>query len=464
MNTYHQLWSLGGYRLVLITLSLFSAISKVRGQLPDTLLHQLSHPFGNSPNFGNSVAVSGSRVVVAGWSGSASNYAYVYELTNSMPNLPALSLTYPNEEAGNSFGNSVAIVGTRVVVGSPGSGQTSKLAGKIFLYDLAGPVPNMPDLILTNASLDPDDSALGTSVAISDGRLIAGAWIGNITPLPRGAVHVFDLNGATPTVPVMILTNPGPVNSFGFGKSVAASGARIAVGTPGDNTGAQNSGCAYIYDLASATPTLPVATLTNPTPTINGYFGFSVAFSENRVVVGTLSSVHVYVYDLTSVTPGGPTLTLTNRTSGLYFGNSVAISGDRVVVGSRGFVGGSIVIAGNAQVFDLSSATPTLPIVTLTDPAPTDFVNYGSRLALDDNIVVVAPGVYVFGPKPKLNLVNTAPGLASLSWTPTTSSGFALQFADSLPSTNWLDAPSGITNPVTISTTNTERFYRLSKP
>ena len=88
----------------------------------------------------------------------------------------------------------------------------------------------------------------------------------------------------------------------------------------------------------------------------------------------------------------------------------------------------------------------------------------GKAVALDGTTVAAAGGVHVFGPRPILSLAPAGPNLATLSWTPTTSSGFALQYSDSLPPANWFNAPSGATNPVTIATTNAARFYRLFKP
>ena len=42
----------------------------------------------------------------------------------------------------------------------------------------------------------------------------------------------------------------------------------------------------YLYDLASATPTLPVAILNNPGTSESAAFGFSISISGGRVVVG----------------------------------------------------------------------------------------------------------------------------------------------------------------------------------
>ncbi len=64
---------------------------------------------------------------------------------------------------------------------------------------------------------------------------------------------------------------------------------------------------------------------------------------------------------------------------------------------------------------------------------------------------------------PTLHLTNTAPGFATIWWTPPTP-GFALQSTDSLSPTNWVSAPSGTNNPATVPATLPARFYRLSKP
>ena len=57
----------------------------------------------------------------------------------------------------------------------------------------------------------------------------------------------------------------------------------------------------------------------------------------------------------------------------------------------------------------------------------------------------------------------TTPGFATVSWTPPTP-GFVLQVSPTLAPAIWSNAPSGVTNPVTISATLPARFYRLAKP
>jgi len=120
--------------------------------------------------------------------------------------------------------------------------------------------------------------------------------------------------------------------------------------------------------------------------------------------------------------------------------------------------------AGIAYVFDLTRAMPTLPVARLINPNPIDFANFGGAVAVDGTTVVGARGVYVFGSAPTLSLSNSTPDSATISWAPATSSGFLLQFTDSLTSTNWINAPTGTANPVTVPVAATSRFYRLFKP
>ena len=101
------------------------------------------------------------------------------------------------------------------------------------------------------------DDNFGYAVAISGTRIVVGAYGGSNSPTNAGNAYVFDMAGTTPTTPVFTLNNPGPAAGDAFGFSAAISGTRIAIGAPGDTTGAYAAGSAYVYDVASATPTVP---------------------------------------------------------------------------------------------------------------------------------------------------------------------------------------------------------------
>jgi hypothetical protein len=64
---------------------------------------------------------------------------------------------------------------------------------------------------------------------------------------------------------------------------------------------------------------------------------------------------------------------------------------------------------------------------------------------------------------PTLTIVPAAPGQATISWLPATP-GFVLQENLSLTTTNWMNSPSGATNPISVPATLPTKFYRLHKP
>lgn len=64
---------------------------------------------------------------------------------------------------------------------------------------------------------------------------------------------------------------------------------------------------------------------------------------------------------------------------------------------------------------------------------------------------------------PTLQIAPATPGFATVSWTPNTP-GFVLQENLNLSTTNWVNAPSGATNPIVVPAGLPAKFYRLSKP
>jgi hypothetical protein len=181
---------------------------------------------------------------------------------------------------------------------------------------------------------------------------------------------VYDLTRPEPAIPIAVLNNPSPAPEDGFGQAVAVSGTRVVVGAYQDDTGGADAGSVYVYDLASADPTVPVTILNNPRPGEFGYFGISVNISGSRVAVGAERHDYfevsnpgiVYLYDLTSATPAVPLRTIENPNpnKGDAFGRSVAMEGPLLAVGAPGddTVGAD---KGSVYVFrDIMTAAPVL--------------------------------------------------------------------------------------------------------
>jgi hypothetical protein len=385
-------------------------------QVPNTLKHTITAPGPTDGLFGYSVAVSGTLMVVGAWmddtGASNAGRAYVYDLSSGTPTVPVATLNNPSPAVDDVFGLSVAISGTRVAVGSFRHDTGATDAGSAYVFDLSSATPTVPIATLNNPSPMASDY-FGISVAISGTRVVVGASADDTGATDTGSAYVFDLSSATPTVPIATLNNPSPALDDAFGEHIAISGTRVVVGAQSDNTGSPAAGSAYVYDLSSGTPTVPVTTLNNPSPAVSDQFGNSVAIDGTRVVIGTPydfegagAAGSAYVYDLNSGTPTVPVATLNNPgpAYGDVFGYSVAISGTRVVVGAYQDDTGAP-DAGSAYVYDLSSGTPTVPVGTLNNPSPAESDLFGLSVAIDGTTVAIgAPSedaVYVFGPVPE---------------------------------------------------------------
>jgi hypothetical protein len=363
------------------------------GYNPNTTLTALNRPTTDAgERFGCSVAISGDRVVVGAYlcDGAATDTgrAYVYDTFTMKPRPPEYVIEYPTPAASDYFGFAVAISGSRVVIGAPRDDVDAVNAGVAYLYDVSSATPAIPVALLKNAT-PPSDEGFGSAVAISGSILVAGAPGDDTTANNSGSAYVYNLSGATPTTPVLAINNPFVGTEEQFGYAVAASGTLVAIGAP---TAVGYQGRVYVYDLASATPLQPVATIQFPGMGSGRNFGAAVAMQGLRVVVGAPNSSEdgsaVFVYDLSSATPTEPAFVLPHAEFG--FGQSVAISSDRVVVGSPyEIIGGNRV--GSAFVYDLSSATPGTPLFTLNNPSPSPAQDdeFGLSVSISGTRIVV---------------------------------------------------------------------------
>jgi hypothetical protein len=260
--------------------------------------------------------------------------AYVYEKgATGWPASPTATLTDPDATSGDLFGYSVAVSGSAIVIGAPG---TNSNAGSEYIYIASSSV-----------------------------------W---------------------PTTPTVIAPNPAPSLCDGFGVSVAISGSNVVVGAAGSNAYA---GMAFIeYKSPSGMPTDIVRSLYDPAGTVDDFFGTSVSVSGKTVVVGSEAGA-AYIYTKgTTAWPSTPTATLPDPPGGFpgdNFGTAVSVSGSVVVVGDNvaGPTGG-----GQAYLYTtIDSTWVTEPVATLTDPGGNLADEFGRAVAVSNGAVIVgAPG------------------------------------------------------------------------
>jgi len=367
--------------------------------VPTIPIATLNNPSaGSGDSFGGTVSVNGIYVVVgvplddAGFTDAGS--AYVYDMTSGTKTIPVYTLNHPTPAQSDVFGSAVAVLGTIVAVNASSDDVGAPNAGSVFVYDLISGTPTTPIASLANPT---KASFEQFGVAAISGKYVAvGATDNTETTFSSGSVYVFDMTAADPTVPVWYIPNPAPAGGDIFGGAVAISGNYLVVGAYFDDLGANNSGTAYVYDLSSATPTVPLYTLPNPTPASGDLFGFTLAISGSLIIVGAPSddtgavdTGSAYVYDLNSATPTVPIVTLNNPTPAVndQYGSAVAISGKKAVVGAPADDVGAT-DAGFAYVYDVTSATPTVPIVNISNPSPFDGDSFG-LVSISGKYVVV---------------------------------------------------------------------------
>jgi hypothetical protein len=344
--------------------------------------------------FGWSVAMDGTRVVVGANNviGGNPGTAFVYELASLNPTVPVAILKQPNPTGNTLFGSAVAISGDWVVVAAPREEGQTGLGGRVYVYDLAGTTPQLPRFVLENPTQKAWDE-FGHAIAMSGSRLAVSAP-GDTRGAPNvGIVYLYDLAGNQPANPIAIFDNPEAEASDRFGTSLALSSDRLVVGTPYDNAGAFKAGCVFVYALANPAR-VPQFTFYNPTPVEHDNFGASVAISGDRLVIADAredvplaSRGTVRVYDLASATPlmpiAQPVDPDTLSQSG--FAIPVALHGNHVVVSAMQHNSQ----IGTAHLFDLSSSTPSQAVHTYRSPEPSGSSFFGGSLALRDEILAV---------------------------------------------------------------------------
>ena len=145
-------------------------------------------------------------------------------------------------EADDRFGQSVAVSDTRIVVGAYLEDTTASEAGSVYIFDING-----NQLAKIQASDAEAGDQFGSSVAVSDTRIVVGAVYGGDTATNQyynaGVAYIFDINGNQ----LAKKQASDAQASDEFGWSVAVSDTRIVVGAYGEDTTASNAGSAYIF-------------------------------------------------------------------------------------------------------------------------------------------------------------------------------------------------------------------------
>jgi outer membrane protein assembly factor BamB len=280
-------------------------------------------------HFGSSVAISGTRTVVGARLKGA---AYVFDVTTGQE---LLKLTASDTATRPYFfGSSVAISGTTAVVGASAGGDSS---GAAYVFD----VVTGQELWKVTASDSATGAEFGSSVAISGNKVIVGDWGNDSAGNNAGAVYVYDI---TTRQQLWKLSASDSAPELLFGSDVAMTGTTAVVGA---------SGAAYLFDLTTGEEVRKLAgSDVEPGNTFR-----HVAINDNTAILGAPfdddfghASGAAYVFDV-STGQQLAKLTASDAAAGQTFGRGVGISGDLAVVASPALLSET---AGSAYVFDVT--------------------------------------------------------------------------------------------------------------
>lgn len=285
---------------------------------------------------------------------------------------PVGQITVPDPSAnnGDQLGASLAAIGAgRLAVGAPhkAAGAVTN-AGAVCVFNAGGV------LLQTITALVPaSGDAFGYSVAAAGGASLAvGVPYADPGAVANaGSVCLFTTNGVYRAT----ISNPAPEVDDYFGLALASLPGGVAVGACYDNPGGlNNAGSVYLYNTNGTLKT----TISNPAPAPFDFFGYSITgVGSNLVLIaahcddpsGVTDAGSVYLYH----TNGTLLLTIPNPEPEVsdWFGQGLADLGDGLLaVGAPGDNAGG---ADSGSVFLLDTNGVVLTRITNPEPGTSDF-------------------------------------------------------------------------------------------
>jgi hypothetical protein len=239
-------------------------------------------------SFGNSVAVSGDTVAIGspGHSTPYANYAgvvYMFTRSGETWNQTA-QLAASDQNYGDEFGSSVDLEGDIALIGAPDKASPYSYSGAAYVFtrDGGGYWNEQAKLLASDlASESSMFDRFGCSVAIDGDVAVIGSRNQDSDGVSNnGAAYVFARDGSGVWTEQMKLLASDKATDDWFGGTLDISGATIIVGVPMKDykvPGDDYSGAAYIYGLAAS----------DGPPVVSGVAAQDVTFPADVILTAT---------------------------------------------------------------------------------------------------------------------------------------------------------------------------------
>lgn len=360
---------------------------------------------------------------------TGSGAVYVYERdAETWVYLQKLSIPDSDRATGNSFGYSVAVDGSTIVVGAPG---VSSDKGAAYVYGYAAKNFEFTQKIVpTGPNSAGTADRFGSSVSINGDMIIVGAPeqgydnSGQNVLTNSGAawVYVYD-NMSLIWNQVQKIAEDGNVRNPGdmFGSSMASNSSYIVVGAPDHSyTGSgenflSNAGAAYIWSWNSVDNSWTLLQkITSSNRVASGYFGSNVALDGSTVVVtsggytdgtsmmgavsvfelqgNTWSEVAFFQPDLGSYVDSSYTY---SPSLNIGYGNAIDINGSTIAVGIPSAplsISGKLVCRGLVASYTKTTSWQLSQLIAnphFNTSLQTTTDNFGSSVSLGSEALVV---------------------------------------------------------------------------
>jgi hypothetical protein len=268
-------------------------------------------------------------VVGAPATNGATGLAYVFRNVNGSWT-EEQQLRADDGESGDRFGASVAISGDVIVVGAPQHDFPPLTdVGAVYVFRRG---PTGWEFQQKLFPIHGETNELFGSVAVDGDVIVVGAP----TLSSFGSVYVYRVNGGTWSLEQPLEPSPSSQADDQFGYAVAIEGDRLAVSAfEEDISGVIDAGAVYVYRrLLGAWGVEPGGRLVASDSELDDDFGFDLALSGDRMIIGTLGADAAYVFrrDLAGWSEES-ILTPPPQVNG--FGDAVDIDGELAVVGAQ---------------------------------------------------------------------------------------------------------------------------------
>ncbi len=303
---------------------------------------------------------------------------------------PLVTIPNPNPlpAADEHFGGTVLAIGNNIVAGDHQADYISNAPGVAPVLDAGAAYlldGETGEVLLTIENPDPTQGDLfggemavfGSDIFIQSARDDAGA-------IDAGTVYLMD--GSTGGL-LQTYHNPEPNELDRFGNSITAVGNKVVIGCYYDDTGGDNAGSVYVFDVATGAHEL---TIHNPSPQPSDSFGMRItaigdtlAISAINADMGAMDAGVVYLFDMT----GNLLQTIANPDpgDGDRFGGSLAALGDSILIGASGD-------GGVGTVYLVDPATGTV-LQSYHNPTPEEGDQFGTRITPSaDGVIIWAKG------------------------------------------------------------------------